>query len=251
MKYALVNDERQEAQSKLIGECPCCHNPVIAKCGEVKIDHWAHKGKRTCDPWWENETEWHRGWKGQFPKEWQEVIQYAENGEKHIADVKNVNDYVIEFQSSLIKPEERQAREDFYRKMIWIVDGKKRSRDKDTFMRVWKYSKLVDGRVAFRSLQGFIGKCALLRDWGGRNVPVFFDFGEEMLLGLLPVTKEKKVYLCSVERNVLIASLLQAPQMNSFEALMKGWDHLIENEERYLLWVAKGCPSHRVYLRAN
>ena len=50
--------------------------------------HWAHRGSRFCDPWWENETEWHRSWKGQFPVNWQEVVHQAETGEKHIADVK-------------------------------------------------------------------------------------------------------------------------------------------------------------------
>ena len=46
------------------------------------------KGRRFCDPWWENETEWHRAWKDQFPADWQEIVHHAEDGEKHIADVK-------------------------------------------------------------------------------------------------------------------------------------------------------------------
>lgn len=103
MKYALVNDERQEAQTGLSGKCTCCGHPTVAKCGEVKIWHWAHRGKRMCDAWWENETKWHRAWKEQFPKEWQEVVHLAEDGEKHIADVKIEQEYVIEFQHSLIK----------------------------------------------------------------------------------------------------------------------------------------------------
>lgn len=60
MKYALVNDTPQEAQPGLSGKCKCYGSPTIPKCGELKIWHWAHSGKRMCDPWWENETEWHR-----------------------------------------------------------------------------------------------------------------------------------------------------------------------------------------------
>lgn len=133
MKYALVNGERQEAQPGLKGECPCCGSILVAKCGDIKVHHWSHHGVRKCDPWWENETEWHRNWKSHFPKEWQEVIQYAEDGEKHIADVKIEQGYVIEFQHSPINVEECQAREDFYKKMIWIIDGTRRHRDKNKF----------------------------------------------------------------------------------------------------------------------
>ncbi len=88
MKFALVDEIRCEAQPSLRGNCPACDHPMVAKCGEVKIWHWAHKSRRLCDPWWENETEWHRDWKNQFPVQWQEDVHKAENGEKHIADVK-------------------------------------------------------------------------------------------------------------------------------------------------------------------
>jgi competence protein CoiA len=98
MKYALVNGERQEAKPGLSGKCECCGDSIVAKCGDERIWHWSHKGNRTCDPWWENQIEWHRAWKGQFPKEWQEIIHADANGEKHIADVKTDQSYVVEFQ---------------------------------------------------------------------------------------------------------------------------------------------------------
>src|SRR6266702_3722476 len=88
MKFAIVNGQRQEAQPNLSGKCPTCDHPMVAKCGEVRMWHWAHQGSRFCDPWWENETEWHRAWKGQFPVNWQEVVHQTETGEKHISDVK-------------------------------------------------------------------------------------------------------------------------------------------------------------------
>ena len=72
----------------MVGYCPCCDTEMIAKCGNRKVWHWAHKTKRKYDHWWETETEWHRDGKNQFPVEWQEVVNFAEDGEKHLADVK-------------------------------------------------------------------------------------------------------------------------------------------------------------------
>ena len=102
---------------------------MIAKCGDQRVWHWAHRGVRVCDPWWEPETEWHRAWKNEFPADWQEAIHFAQTGEKHVADVKTQSGMVIEFQHSFLKTEERMSREAFYRKMVWVVDGRRRKRD--------------------------------------------------------------------------------------------------------------------------
>jgi hypothetical protein len=227
MKYALINSERQEAQPGLSGKCDCCDSPVIAKCGKVKIWHWAHSGKKKCDSWKEPETEWHREWKDQFPKEWQEIIHPAENGDKHRADVKTDQGYVIEFQHSPIKLEECQSREGFYIKMIWIVNGTRRLRDKNKFIDVWEQSIPFDNKVQARKLVSYLDDCALLRDWHSSKAPVFFDFGEDILLGLLPKgfllkTIEEKRYVFKIKRNELISYFLPASQM-SFEALMKSF----------------------------
>lgn len=88
MKFALIAIIRTEATKGGKGICPICGPELIAKCGSLKINHWAHKAIRNCDPWWENETEWHRQWKSNFPDKWQEVIIHDEQtSEKHIADV--------------------------------------------------------------------------------------------------------------------------------------------------------------------
>ncbi|MBD2682192.1 MULTISPECIES: competence protein CoiA [Nostoc] len=126
MKYALVNGIRQEATPKTKGICICCGSLTISKCGNQKVWHWAHDSKKICDSWWENETEWHRLWKSYFPENNQEVIQVdALTGEKHIADVKTDNGVVLEFQNSQISEQELSSREDFYKEMIWIVNGEK------------------------------------------------------------------------------------------------------------------------------
>ena len=126
MEVALVCGERAAPAPGLKGECPLCGKPAQAKCGPIIRWHWAHAGRRHCDPWMENEGPWHRAWKALFPFEWQEVVAYDHAGEKHIADVKRPDGTVIELQNSPMSIEEMNSREAFYgERMIWIVNGEK------------------------------------------------------------------------------------------------------------------------------
>lgn len=180
MKFALVSGERREAAPGISGECPGCGQVMIAKCGELRVWHWAHRGMRTCDVWWEPETEWHRQWKSRFPDAQQEVFQQAQDGERHIADVKTEHGVVLEFQHSYLRKEERQSREAFYWSLVWVVDGLRRSRDEPRFVEAFKASQILCLKpltFAFPSDGG-----ALLRDWTSSRVPVFFDFGEQYRL---------------------------------------------------------------------
>ncbi|WPZ00076.1 competence protein CoiA [Christiangramia sp. OXR-203] len=124
MKYALVNGIRKEASPKTEGLCPCCKSEVRSYCGPEKVNHWKHKALQDCDNWYERETEWHREWKNNFDSEYQEIVKLdPENGEKHIADIYlDYKDLVIEIQHSPIKINEIESRENFYKKMIWIID---------------------------------------------------------------------------------------------------------------------------------
>ena len=183
MKYALISGQRQEAQRKLAGECPACGGPMVSKCGEINIWHWAHRGKRACDHWWENETEWHRAWKGQFPADWQEVVQHSSSGEKHIADVKTDQGWIIEFQHSRLEPEERRARNNFYEKLVWVVNGVRRKKDRSQFFDAFKKGIPVEASERDRTVS--LADCALLQEWFNDRAPVFFDFGEESRLWLL------------------------------------------------------------------
>jgi hypothetical protein len=149
---------------------------MTAKCGEHRVRHWAHRGTRTCDPWWESETDWHRAWKNQFPREWQEIIHQSEAGEKHIADVKTEYRVVLEFQHSHLRRDEREAREKFYQKMVWVVDGLRRVRDRSRFFESLARASIVKAKPLTYSLRSNGG--ALLRDWVDSRKPVFFDFGD-------------------------------------------------------------------------
>ena len=202
-RFADVNGQRQEARPGLSGTCPICGAPFVAKCGEERIWHWAHQGTRFCDPWWENKTEWHRKWQAQFPDSWQEIVHRADDGTKHIADIKTEHGWVIEFQHSYLRPEERRSRDAFYRKLIWVVDGTRRKRDVAQLLNAWKEGVHVGTNSPLRSASS--DNCTLLREWAGRNAPVFFDLGEVQLLWWLVATSANGLtYLAPYSRTKFI-----------------------------------------------
>lgn len=175
MQFATVDGERRTATPGLRGLCPHCGSVVVSKCGNLKVWHWSHLGKRHCDSWWEPESEWHRGWKGKFPTEWHEVGHLAPDGERHIADIKAPHGLVIEFQHSAIADVERISRTTFYGNMVWVVSGLRRMRDRPRFMK-WK-GELQRDSAAVWSLD--FPEEVLPREWFDCKAPVFFDFGRE------------------------------------------------------------------------
>lgn len=177
MRYATVNGLRQEPSPKLRGTCPNCEREVLAKCGQQRIWHWSHVGKLECDHWWEPETEWHRSWKSLFPAEWQEVSHIADNGERHIADVKTAAGLVIELQHSPITQEERQSREIFYQSMAWVVDGMRYKRDLEAFRDTVTYGTIVqDNPMCLRPTPRGAG---ILKRWAPQRCAVYLDFGDQ------------------------------------------------------------------------
>lgn len=124
MKFAYVNNIKSEAKPNLIGKCIVCGNDVRSYCGGQIIHHWKHINLFNCDSWYERETEWHKNWKNYFDKSYQEIVKFDKIlDEKHIADIYLPHkDLVIEFQHSPIEIKEIKAREDFYNKMLWVID---------------------------------------------------------------------------------------------------------------------------------
>ena len=223
MLIAEVDGKRCKATKNAKGICPYCKSEVIAKCGEQKIAHWAHKSCKICDNWHDKETEWHLMWKNYFPESWQEIIKYdVTTGEKHIADVCTEKGFVLEFQHSAINPEERQSRENFYKNMNWVVDG---TRLKNDFKR---FVKIIDdismARVIFpikipnqnnRQVGNIIEvnypEEILPKNWLNSTVPVVFDFKglasidvpsdiRHFIFCLLPIKNAYKRYLIQISR---------------------------------------------------
>lgn len=249
MKYALVNGERQEAQPGLTGKCEITGLPVIAKCGTVRSPHWALIGERDYDSWWEPETEWHRKWKAQFPKEYQEVIHFAEDGEKHIADVKTDKGLVIEFQHSHLDPQERVARETFYQNIIWVVDGTRLKGDYPRFLEGRKH--LMTGhRKGFFLVhfpEGYFPTA-----WIESPVMVIFDFQgtqptdpqDEMrntLWCLLPGRARRHAVVIGISRQDFVKTVMEQARLlpDPAREYISGYDKLLtkleEERERQAL----------------
>ncbi len=125
MFYAIDKDgTRIMAEPGKEAFCPTCKSKVIAKCGTIKVWHWAHESSEDCDSWAEPVTDWHLYWQRIINPFCTEVTLGS-----HRADVLTVADenlIVIELQHSSICPAEIMEREDHYSQyanMIWLFDA--------------------------------------------------------------------------------------------------------------------------------
>jgi len=219
MRFALFDGQKSEPQPKLHGTCSHCGGEMISKCGRTKVWHWAHKSREICDPWWENETEWHRAWKDQFPKEWQEISAIDFNtGETHIADVKTPHGLVVEFQHSPMPFEEMMAREAFYGSMIWIVDGLRGELDLNFFQMGLGRNPIQTNPLAY-GLKWW-GRSRIMHNWSDSKSRVFIDFGESFTNGTAVVwrlvffdKKEKRGAVAPYPKHLLIESITRGEEI--------------------------------------
>lgn len=178
MLTANVNGIRNRPFPGLVGKCPFCDSDMIPRCGEIRVHHWAHKSKTECDPWWENETDWHRNWKNEFPLRWQEVIfKDRSTGEKHIADVHTLAGLTVEIQHSQMDEKERLSREAFYKNMVWIVDGSRLDTNRKKILK-WRNSltQIIQGQQHTGLFLTNQAEEIFPTEWLKSPVPVCFDY---------------------------------------------------------------------------
>ncbi|MCC7404856.1 MAG: hypothetical protein IT288_10710 [Bdellovibrionales bacterium] len=205
MRFAIVNGEKREAEKGLAGICIGCAMPMLPVCGVKRQKHWRHKVDCECDHWWENETDWHREWKNCFPSDCQEIRHQAENGEWHIADVKTAQGWVLEFQNSPISLEERDARNTFYRTIVWIVNGARLKRDKEQFFKALEQGIKVCENPQVTKV--FSSESSFIEKWIGSRTPVYFDFGDESVLWCMyPTGKNLWCFVSPVRREDFVLS---------------------------------------------
>lgn len=229
MRFAIVNGQLEEAMPGLKGICPGCDAPMVAKCGDMRIEHWAHKNRTVCDDWWEPETLWHRTWKNHFPKKWQENFLTDEvSGEKHIADILTDYGFVIEFQHSHITPEERRSREHFYKHMVWLVDGTRLKRDCIRFLKNQSNFSATDKKYIYHVQQP---KECFPESWLDSSVPVIFDFeGAECLTKIeklycvFPQRVAERVTVAVMSRTAFIGNVNNGDWLSRLSAIMKDLD---------------------------
>lgn len=156
MRYAYVDGEKVEPTKGAKGICLACDGQVLAKCGKIKVHHWAHRAGE-CDPWAEPMSDWHRAWQDAVKREHVEVVR-----KPHRADIVGEGGTVIELQHSSIDPDTIAAREAFYGNMVWLFDATERFR------------YFCSGSRAFFTLERHkhIPFC---------TKPVYFDFGDAII----------------------------------------------------------------------
>jgi len=226
-----VNGVRRRPEPGLRGVCDLCGGAMVSRCGKVRIHHWAHLRKRNCDPWWENETEWHRNWKEKFPEPFREVTVVSDSGERHRADVKTGIGRVVEFQYSPIKLEDRTAREEFYGKMAWVVSGLRLKRDATNFGRALGDAIVVNSDPL--RLKLWKGDCSILRDWSVASASVYLDFGEtvfsaasfkfgrSVLWQLSPSEHNWEVLVTPIRRKTFIDAAMNGSPINGITTAVK------------------------------
>jgi hypothetical protein len=215
MKYALVGDQKTTPRPKIQGRCFRCGGDMIAKCGRVKLWHWAHKATDMCDPWWENESLWHRAWKDHFPDDQQEVLHInPTTGEKHIADVKNEFGLVIEFQRSTMTKDERISREVFYKDMIWVVDGTRGDLD-SAYFNMGTSGPMQTSPLLYNVR--WWGRSRILHFWSESSKNVYLDFGDKVLWRLVSFNPETKKGLVGlIPKSVFIEDCLSGMSVRAF-----------------------------------
>lgn len=58
---------------------------------------------------------------------------------------------ILEFQHSRIKPDERDSREPFYEKLIWVVDGKLRPTYQEQFQKAFESTRWLSTALGVRA----------------------------------------------------------------------------------------------------
>lgn len=176
MRFAIVGDNKHQKPTKgARGICPLCGETLVARCGNIRIHHWAHPSDSQC-PYKENKGEWHIDWQNEFLEEWQEILLIDPvTKEKNIADIQTPTGFVLEFQHSHIKDEEKTARENFYKNMVWVVDGLNWKKIECFFENKYKTTQEIE---KFKIDQyDYETKFSLI--WANSTVPIIYDFSDK------------------------------------------------------------------------
>lgn len=222
MRVALVDGVRALAAPSLNAVCPICKGLVIARCGAVRVHHWAHRSERDCDHWWEPRTPWHVDWQDKFPLEWQEIVRTGASRKQHRADVHTPHGLTLEFQWSHLAAAMIASREAFYGYMVWVVAG---ARVPGNVRRLKE--KLASLRPIHED-QAFLVRHpdeVFDRKWIACTKPVFFDFAGfkaalpettrliEPLWCLMPDRAGDEALVIKVEREEFVRAALRGASL--------------------------------------
>jgi competence CoiA-like predicted nuclease len=136
--------------------CPMCHEPVIARCGQIKVWHFAHKVDSSCEMSRYGMTEWHYDWQMQFPEHEREII-ITHNGVTHRADVIHEHPFgkrVFEFQRKMMPLDEMIERENFWMNQgyifFWVFDCTKKNDNNELWFQLLRAKEGNDTTFKWR-----------------------------------------------------------------------------------------------------
>jgi competence protein CoiA len=126
----LLDRKGNRATPGKYGECPLCFEPLVPKCGNKRIWHWAHYAGTGCrDPYGESESEWHLIWKDRTTRRTRDgsvvgrpEVVVERNKVRSFADIKLPNGIVVKLRRTPIGIDRIRECEDFYGRMVWLFD---------------------------------------------------------------------------------------------------------------------------------
>jgi hypothetical protein len=153
--------------------------------------------------------------------------------------VKTDRGWVIEFQHSYLKPEERRSRDAFYQKLIWVVNGTRRKRDGAQLLKAWNEGVPVGQNSPVRKV--FSDGCVLLREWAGSNAPIFIDFGDlQLLWWLFAKSADGWTYVAPYSR----AKFIESHRCGETEITAREFDEFVND-------IPKLVAAYEAHLRAQ
>lgn len=180
MKFALLDKQLVVATpGETHAVCPLCLSKVIAKCGAIKVHHWAHRKGFSCDPWCEGDNEWRHYWLDFFNDDEQEVVSVGHQ-EKHFADVLTANGTTVLFRQTAPSIELLKQMENFFSSLVWVVNlGASRRIGKSILnafktRTIYRYHHTKPGIKIWATLDDR----SMFGIWGRCQYPVIFHFSD-------------------------------------------------------------------------
>jgi competence CoiA-like predicted nuclease len=179
---------------------------LIAKKGSKKVHHYCHQSKCDC-PYSNDMGDWHVYQQSRILPDFIEIRISVEE-KYHIADVQNIDNVVIEYQSSIIPESVIKEREEFYTKyangMVWLFNCDKYDID--------IYDIYEEAEKRYISFKINKGSSFILSS----SVDTYLDFDKNEYIRLIshdkytcigelvPITTFDEIYLSGILQNNII-----------------------------------------------
>ncbi|UUA75212.1 hypothetical protein [Cellvibrio sp. QJXJ] len=161
---------------------------------------------------------------------------------------------MLEFQHSFLNQEERLTRNQFYKKLVWVVDGTRRLRDKTQFLELLNGEFIAHQKPTVFEVH-WLNDCRIVQEWSGAPYVVFdFQVGvdepQEPLWFMFRRSDILRAYMCPISRGEFVKIFLT----DNFETTLscffsQFFDVVKAKQQALLLRKAVALPGFENYLR--